>query len=64
MWPAGQWLFGLSFLSLFEPQELILMADHGGRTALEYNLVLLGIGLACYVAAAVIFCRRDIPGPR
>ncbi len=64
MWPAGKWLFGLSFLSPFEPQELILMPAHGGRVAMHYDLTLLGLGLACYVAAAVIFSRRDIPGPR
>jgi ABC-2 type transport system permease protein len=64
MWPAGKWLFGLSFLSPFEPQELILLPDPSGRTAGQYNLTLLGLGLACYVAAAVIFSRRDIPGPR
>ncbi len=64
MWPAGKWLFLLSFLSSFAPQELILMPDPGGRAALRYDLTLLGIGLACYVVAAVIFNRRDIPGPR
>jgi ABC-2 type transport system permease protein len=64
MWPAGEWLFALSFLSAFEPQQLILMPDATGRTALRDNLTLLGVGLACYVAAAVIFNRRDIPGPR
>ena len=64
MWPPGKWLFGLSFLSPFEPQELILMRADGGRTALQYDLTLLGLGLACYVAAAVTFSRRDIPGPR
>jgi len=64
MWPDGKRLFALSFLSSYEPQELILMSDGTGRAALQYNLTLLGLGLACYVAAAVIFNRRDIPGPR
>ncbi len=64
MWPLGKWLFDLSFLTPFEPQELILMPNFGGRTAVQYDLTLLGLGLACYVAAAVIFGRRDIPGPR
>ncbi len=64
MWPNGKRLFALSFLSAYEPQRLILMPDGTGRTALQYDLTLLGIGLACYVAAAVIFNRRDIPGPR
>ena len=64
MWPEGSWLFKLSFLSLFEPQELILLPDRGGRMAMHYDLTLIGIGLACYAVAAVIFNRRDIPGPR
>jgi len=64
MWPNGRGLFALSFLSCFEPQALILMPQTAGRAALRYNLTLLGLGLACYVAAAVVFNRRDIPGPR
>jgi ABC-2 type transport system permease protein len=64
MWVNGKRLFALSFLSAFEPQELILMPDATGHAALRYNLTLLGLGLACYVVAAVVFNRRDIPGPR
>ena len=64
MWPAGNWLAGLSFLTPFEPQALILLHDHGGHVALQYNLTLVGIAVACYVAAAAIFNCRDIPGPR
>ncbi len=64
MWPNGKRLFALSFLSAYEPQNLILMPDLTGRTALHYNLALLGVGLAFYVAAVLIFNRRDIPGPR
>ncbi|MGA2257486.1 MAG: ABC transporter permease subunit, partial [Thermoguttaceae bacterium] len=64
MWPGGKRLFALSFLSAFKPQELILMPDVTGRAAALSNLTLLGLGLACYVTAAVIFSRRDIPGPR
>jgi ABC-type transport system involved in multi-copper enzyme maturation permease subunit len=40
------------------------MPDTAGRNALRDDLTLLGLGLACYVVAAVIFNRRDIPGPR
>ena len=64
MWSNGKWLFALTFLSNFEPQRLILLPDTTGHTALQYDLTLLGLGLACYAAAAVIFHRRDIPGPR
>ncbi|MGO9110492.1 MAG: ABC transporter permease subunit [Thermoguttaceae bacterium] len=64
LWPFGDWLFILSFLSAFEPQRLILMPDASGRTAVQCDVTLLGLGLARYVAAAVVFSRRDIPGPR
>jgi hypothetical protein len=64
LWPKGKWLFKLSFLSCFEPQHLILMPDTAGRNAFRDDLTLLGLGLGCYVVAAVIFNRRDIPGPR
>ena len=30
---------------------------------LGYNLILLGIGLGCYVAAAIVFQKRDLPAP-
>ena len=30
---------------------------------LGYNLILLGVGLGCYVAAAIVFQKRDLPAP-
>lgn len=30
---------------------------------LGYNLILLGIGLGCYLAAAIVFQKRDLPAP-
>jgi hypothetical protein len=64
MWPDGKWLFYLTFLSPFEPQELILATDPASHLALRYNLTLIGLGLASYAVAVVVFNRRDIPGPR
>ena len=64
MWPAGRWLEYFSFLSLFQPQELILMPDATAHTALRYNAALLALGLLCYVVAGVVFWRRDIPAAR
>jgi hypothetical protein len=29
----------------------------------RYDAILLGVGLAAYVAGAVIFSRRDLPAP-
>ena len=30
---------------------------------LGYDSILIGLGLACYAAAAIVFCRRDLPAP-
>jgi len=67
-WPEGRdvawWLYKFSFLSTFQPQELVLLRDEPGISAWRYNLTLVGLGLGCYVAAAVILWRRDIPAAR
>jgi hypothetical protein len=34
-----------------------------GLGPLGYDLILLGLGLAAYLAATMIFCRRDLPAP-
>ena len=51
------------------PQEAWSLAlyDSAGRFLepgpLGYNLILLGIGLACYIAAGLVFHKRDLPAP-
>ena len=64
LWPAGAWLHYFSFLSVYQPQTLILLRSNSTGTQIIYNAVLLGIGLLCYTAGAVIFSRRDIPTAR
>jgi len=64
VWPAGAWLHYCNFLCTFKPQELIALGDNSLSTQVIYNAVLLGIGLFCYAAGAVIFSRRDIPTAR
>jgi ABC-2 type transport system permease protein len=64
VWPAGAWLHYCSFLCTFKPQELIVLWSNNLWTQVIYNAVLLGIGLLCYTAGAVIFSRRDIPTAR
>jgi ABC-2 type transport system permease protein len=64
MWEPGAWLKYLSFLSTFEPQQLILMKGNAWSASISYNAPLLAVGLACYVAAAIVFTWRDIPVPR
>ncbi len=72
--PKLQWLIYFSFFTPFEPQTLIAdprrswsfwIFDNdtlllGG---LGYDAVLIGLGLGCYLLAAVIFARRDLPAP-
>lgn len=61
LWTPGAWLSYLSFLTAFEPQKLILLDPELTRTtAFQYDGALLGLGLAAYVLAAIVFSRRDI----
>jgi ABC-2 type transport system permease protein len=64
MWPAGRWLGDLSFLNLFQPQELILSPSAQGWAGFHYDVSLLLIGLLSYAVAAAVFWWRDIPAPR
>ena len=76
LWTPGAWLRYFSFLTAFEPQQLILQPEEtcslplsgdGGLTLplwLGYDLTLILLGLIGYAVAAVIFTRRDIPVPR
>ncbi len=63
-WHVSWWLYKLTFLSVFQPQELILLGDDPEVSALRYDLALVGLGLAAYVLAGVILWRRDIPAAR
>lgn len=59
----GQWLNLFTFFGAYEPQVLVRDAHEAWTVLAGYTAVLGGFGLACYVAAAIIFCRRDIPAP-
>jgi len=63
-WAPGAWLRYFSFLTAFEPQQLILMRQEAWSASISYNAPLLIVGLVAYVAAAVVLSRRDIPVPR
>jgi ABC-2 type transport system permease protein len=64
LWPGGEWLKYLNFLTPFEPQMLIL--HHGDRWVLAWrdSGILFALGLTVYLAALVVVARRDIPVPR
>jgi ABC-2 type transport system permease protein len=64
LWEHGAWLKYLSFLTAFEPQQLILMQQGSRSLSLRFDAALIGLGLLGYLAAALVFSRRDIPVPR
>ena len=69
------WLGNLSFLIAYKPQSMVaspnaawsLLAYRNGSVAgLGIGgqvVVLITLGVACYLAGAVVFSRRDIPAP-
>lgn len=74
-----QWLKYSSALTAYEPSRLVEIAVQQpqytwsltmpaatGELAIGpvgYDLVLVGLGVLCYVAAAIIFAKRDLPAP-
>lgn len=63
MWPDGGWIAYLTIFGAFEPQVMVVNPDDAWRMTLDHDGVLLLIGLFSYVAAGVVFCRRDLPAP-
>lgn len=63
MGPDLDWLRKFTFFGAFEPQVLAGPFGESAGTLLQYGGLLVGLGLVCYVAAGVVFCRRDIPAP-
>jgi ABC-2 type transport system permease protein len=61
LWEPGAWMLYLSFLTPFDPQQLILNAEATRGLAWWYDGTLLTVGLAGYAGSALIFARRDIP---
>jgi ABC-2 type transport system permease protein len=68
------WVGYASFLSAFKPQKMVAQssaawtllfhtAEHTAVGLGGLQLVLIGIGLVCYAAGAVVFVRREIPAP-
>jgi ABC-2 type transport system permease protein len=72
------WLLSLTFFSCYKPQKMTSLVTSDGLAApwnltsaapdvvlppMIYPLILLTLGLACYVVAAIHFTRRDLPAP-
>ena len=70
--PGYSWLKYYTFLTAFEPQQLayrfwpkVLAAEatESWNILIQYNAILIGLGLAAYAVATVVFTRRDLPAP-
>jgi ABC-2 type transport system permease protein len=73
--PPWKWLAYVSYFTAFEPQAVVATAARRWSFfvtsadgswvagALTYDTILFGAGFACYLVAAVIFARRDLPAP-
>lgn len=61
--PKLQWLAQWTFFGAFEPSVLATAKEDMLSLSLQYNGILLGMGLAAYALAALVFCRRDLPAP-
>jgi ABC-2 type transport system permease protein len=58
-----EWLLYFTFHGAYQPQLMVTAPERAWELSLQLNGVLIGLGLAAYVLAAVIFCRRDLPAP-
>ena len=63
MAPKFDRLMYVTFLAAFEPQTLVVYPERAWQVSLRYDGTLIALGLAAYIAAAVVFSRRDIPAP-
>ncbi len=65
--PKVAWLKQLTFLTAYEPTKISVGLAREPEVyqtlAWEYNALLLGIGLVCWIVATAMFCRRDLPAP-
>lgn len=61
--PKLEWLMYCTVLGAFQPQVLVVEPHRAWQLSLRYDGTLIGLGLACYIVAAVVFCRRDVPAP-
>ncbi|MFM8892937.1 MAG: ABC transporter permease subunit [Planctomycetia bacterium] len=57
------WVGYASFLQAYEPQRLVGDPVESWRLLAEYDVVLVGVGIAAYVLGAILFARRDLPAP-
>ena len=57
------WVGYFSVFNAYEPQRLVGGDVSDWKLLLQYNGILLGIGITGYVIGGYIFSRRDLPAP-
>jgi hypothetical protein len=64
---AAAWLQNVTVFSSYEPTKLTIgmSRDAAAHWPMfwQYNAVLVGLGVALWLLAATLFCRRDVPAP-
>ncbi len=58
-----EWMRYFSIFTPFEPQTLVAKPEQAWSILAQHNGVLLLLGATCFLAAGVIFARRDLPAP-
>jgi ABC-type transport system involved in multi-copper enzyme maturation permease subunit len=63
--PSWAWLEYLSILPAYEPTRLAIEMQRGASTGCcgQASAWLFGVGTAAWLAAATVFCHRDVPAP-
>ncbi len=61
--PRFDWLMYATFLGAYEPQVMIIEPEKAWAMSLSHDSTLIGLGLLCYLSAAIVFSRRDLPAP-
>jgi ABC-2 type transport system permease protein len=57
------WLGWFTFLSAYEPQVLVARPEAAWGQLAAYSVWLLGLGFGGWLAAGLVFARRDLPAP-
>jgi ABC-2 type transport system permease protein len=57
------WAGYLSVFNAYEPQQLVGGEWSDWQLLLQYNGILIGIGITSYVIGGYIFSKRDLPAP-
>ncbi len=63
LWEPGSWLRYLSLYAPVEPQKMAVRQDQAWELSFYNDGALLLVALIAYLAAWIVFSRRDLPAP-